>query len=289
MSNGICKRQNEAKCIMMLAAQRELYNSAARLDLVGFVLSVILPVAFSFLPVLGASWDWIRYLSYGLSVLMLFTSNAIARACRSKKNLAASIQNEFDIYVYQMPWSKNLFGPRKNLNAEIAEYSQKILNNEKQKGDLVNWFTSPVDDMPLEKGILSCQRENINWDNRLKIRYRIYATILCVFLTASMYTIGIVNNETFQICITRIVFVLPMARWIITLWNSVSDDIVRLQDLKASFNSIEDLNMEELQVNQKKITDHRKACVKIPNWFYWIFKDKDENREYRIANIERRL
>lgn len=289
MSNGICKRQNEAKCIMMLAAQRELYNSAARLDLVGFVLSVILPVAFSFLPVLGASWDWIRYLSYGLSVLMLFTSNAIARACRSKKNLAASIQNEFDIYVYQMPWSKNLFGPRKNLNAEIAEYSQKILNNEKQKGDLVNWFTSPVDDMPLEKGILSCQRENINWDSRLKIRYRIYATILCVFLTASMYTIGIVNNETFQICITRIVFVLPMARWIITLWNSVSDDIVRLQDLKASFNSIEDLNMEELQVNQKKITDHRKACVKIPNWFYWIFKDKDENREYRIANIERRL
>ena len=289
MSNGICKRQNEAKCIMMLAAQRELYNSAARLDLVGFVLSVILPVTFSFLPGFGASWDWIRYLSYGLSVLMLFASNAISRACKSKKSLAASIQNEFDIYVYQMPWSKNLFGPRKNLNAEIAEYSQKILNNEKQKGDLVNWFTSPVDDMPLEKGILSCQRENINWDSRLRKRYRIYATILCVFLTVSMYAMGIVNNETFQICITRIVFVLPMARWIITLWNSVSDDIVRLQDLKASFNSIEDLNMEELQANQKRITDHRKSCVKIPNWFYWLFKDKDENREYSIANIERRL
>ena len=54
MSNKIAVRQNEEKAIIMLAAQRQLYNDAKKFGAISAVLSVWLPFAMSlillFLP-----------------------------------------------------------------------------------------------------------------------------------------------------------------------------------------------------------------------------------------------
>lgn len=47
MSNGINQRQNEEKCVAMLAAQRQLYNDAKKLDWTSTVLSVLIPFLLS--------------------------------------------------------------------------------------------------------------------------------------------------------------------------------------------------------------------------------------------------
>ena len=68
MSNGIGIRQNEAKSIAMLAAQRQLYNEVGVLDVLNIILLVVLPLAFAIMQEIGAPWSWIRFLSYGLSL-----------------------------------------------------------------------------------------------------------------------------------------------------------------------------------------------------------------------------
>ena len=71
---------------------------------------------------------------------MLGLSIIIENYNREKKEWAASIQQTFDVYVYNMPWDKALFGEHNNLTEIIAEQSKVILKNEKERKELLNWF-----------------------------------------------------------------------------------------------------------------------------------------------------
>ena len=80
-----------------------------------------------------------------ISIVMLGISVSISSSRKQKRDLAASIQQEFDIDVFQMPWDNKLFGAQKDLNCEIVEKSTKILRNKGQSDKLKNWYTSAVD------------------------------------------------------------------------------------------------------------------------------------------------
>lgn len=41
-----------------------------------------------------------------------------------------------------------------------------------------------------------------------------------------------------------------------------------------------------MQMSQKNITEHRKSVLKIPNCFYKIFKNNDEDCQHRIASMD---
>ena len=286
MSNGIGIRQNEAKSIAMLAAQRQLYDEVCNLDIINIILLVVLPLAFGIMQEISAPWSWVRFISYGLSLSMLLISIFFTKASRDKKSTAASIQLAFDTYVFAMPWDKRLFGKKRNLNTEIAEKSKKILADEKKRTALKDWYTPIVDQVPLEKGIFACQKENYHWDGGLRKRYRGMAITLIAILASVIFVIGIVKNEPFQQLITRIIFILPMVQWLVNIINGINADLDRLKELDEDFNLASNRSMSELQMIQKHITEHRKAAVKVPNAVYQLFKDNDEDREHRIATMD---
>ena len=70
MSNGIKIRQNEEKCIAMLAAQRQLYNDAKGLNLVLILISVILPFGLSFISSISNN-AYIDKSSYMVAILVI--------------------------------------------------------------------------------------------------------------------------------------------------------------------------------------------------------------------------
>ena len=185
-----------------------------------------------------------------------------------------------------MPWDKKLFGKKKNLNAVIAEKSKKILNNEKQKGALKDWYTPVVDQMALEKGIFACQKENYHWDGGLRKRYRGLSVICIAVLVGIIFIIGIMKNEPTQELVTRFIFILPIARWLVSIIIGLNDDLERLKVFDNVFYSTGNKSMSELQMIQRSITEHRKAAVIIPNIVYLLFKDNDEDREHIIATMD---
>lgn len=289
MSNGICTRQNEDKSIAMLAAQRQLYSEVGYLDFLNVVFLVILPFIFEILHETVAPCNWIRSLSYILSISMIVISVLITRTCKRKKSLASSIQLEFDLYVFSMPWDKKLFGKRKDYNADVAEKSYKILNDEKQKNALKDWYTPVVDTMTLDKGILACQKENYHWDCGLRKRYRRLAVFIIAIFVGIILILGIVKNEPIQDLVARLMIILPMAKWLVSIIAGLNEDIERLKELDNEFDQTKNKTMSELQMIQKSITEHRKAAVKIPNAVYRMFKDNDEDREHRIATMDAEL
>lgn len=132
MSNGIVTRQNEDNSIAMLAAQRQLYRDAKKYNAVSVVLSVWIPFALAVIIwFIQENTEW-RYASYILSMVFSFV---IDKYIEEKKQLAAFIQQKFDVYVYEMPWDKRIFGRDKNVDHEIAIHSKKILSNQQEKNN----------------------------------------------------------------------------------------------------------------------------------------------------------
>lgn len=284
MSNGIRARQNEDKCIAMLAAQRQLYNNARVLNFVLISTSIILPFIFSFISAFTQN----RYVdsgSYILVIVALIISFIMYKYINNQKELAAFIQQQFDIYVYTMPWNSKIFGKNKCLNQDIAKYSKSILNNNIKKQKLYDWYVIENDSKPLLEGIISCQRENYAWDIGLRKRFKMASIVVIVVLSIIILTIGIIYNEGLLVVISRFAFIAPMLEWLLNTIKRINQDIKCLNTLDELINNDSKKTMEDLQDIQKVIFEHRKGCYTIPNSIYYFLKDNDEDRAHRTANL----
>lgn len=286
MSNGIQERQNEEKSITKLAAQRQLYYNAGILDAFNFVLSVIVPLILSVLQGVFPQWSTAKSVTYVLSISMIFLSLALAEVINKDKKLAALIQQDFDTYVFTMPWDDKLFDKKINHSAEIAEYSAKILKNESKRGKLINWYTVGVDNLPLDEGIRSCQKESVNWDAGLRKRYRNISLIGIIIICAIIFAIGIANNESMDILLMRFAFIAPMLRWLVALCKDLDKDIKTLGELSGKLNANRVYDMEDLKYIQKDILMHRSEAVKVPDFIYLLFQKRDEDKEQRIVEMD---
>lgn len=286
MSNGIKQRQNEEKSFMMLAAQRQLYSDAKAHEISSVMLSVIVPFLLSFVLLFVSENSPVRIASYIVAIISATVSFWVDGVIRKKKELAATIQQKFDIYVYSMPWDSKLFGKEKALNNEIAEHSKKIMNNPKKKAELRDWYTPVADSKSLSDGILMCQRENIWWDVGLRKRFKIASLIVVVLLSVAVFAMGIWHNESVTRLLWRFAFVAPMIEWLLDTIKRIDEDIDDLKELDNCVTETHSRTMDELQEIQRLLYEHRKKCFSIPNTFYNLFKDNDEDKAHRAASID---
>ena len=133
MNNGIVERQNEEKYICYLAAQRQLYNEAKRLDGIEILFSVVLPLFFAALQLIISDNTYLNATSYVLSIISMGISLLFGSYIDRKKETAAEIQQHFDLYVYQMPWDNKLFGLQRNITHVVAEKAKLLLKKHQQK------------------------------------------------------------------------------------------------------------------------------------------------------------
>ena len=285
MSNGINQRQNEEKCIAMLAAQRQLYSDAKKLDWTSTVLSVLIPFLLSCILLFVPKDSPVGVISYIVSIVSMIFSFCVSGHIKNEKRMAAFIQQKFDTYVYIMPWNRRIFGDDKNVSSEIAQYSEKILSNRAEKEKLKNWYTVEADRKPLNEGILVCQRENFTWDAGLRKRFRMLSIGVVVLLSGAVLIMGVILNESVIELLCRIAFLVPMLQWLFETVKMLNEDLDNLNELDAAINSKSEKSMEDLQDIQKLIYEHRKGCYTIPNRFYNLFKNNDEDRAHRMASM----
>ena len=287
MNNGIVERQNEDKYIHYLAAQRQLYSEAKKIHSIGILFSVILPLVFALLQLLDSDNTYLNAVSYVLSILSMILSLLLGSYVENKKELAAEVQQHFDVYVYQMPWDDKLFGQQKSVTHIVAEKSKLLLRKTGERERLVDWYRPEIGTVSLEKGIFMCQKENYNWDVCLRKRFRSASFILIGILSISIFSIGIVKDESVIILLCRFAFIIPMFQWLFETVKQLNKDIKNLNELDELIRSSGSKSMEELQEIQSKIYIHRKSCYAVPNKFYEKYKDNDEDVAHREAMMDR--
>ena len=286
MSNGIQRRQNEENSIVMLAAQRQLYSEAKNTETIVAFFSLFLPFLCACIQIVVKDNTVLNTVVYIIPIISMVISIFLEKYIEKEKETAAFIQQQVDTYVYQMPWDKRLFGDNKNINSTIAEKSNKYLRKEGNEDKLHNWYTPKVDTFPIKKGILECQKENFSWDIGLRKRYRAISIAFIIMLSVIIFGIGIVQDEKPSVLVYRMAFVFPLIQWLSEIVKSLSADIRRLEKVNDLMSISEEKTIEDLQDIQKDIFEHRKSCRSIPNFFYRIYKKRDENNASRTIEIE---
>ena len=133
-----------------------------------------------------------------------------------------------------------------------------------------------------------CQKEKCYWEVNLRKRFKVLSLIVVGGLIAFVVGMGIFKNETVAVLLCRLAFIIPMIQWLVKIIRQLSEDIDRLKQLDDKIYSPEPKNMEKLQEIQNSLYNHRKECYTIPNKFYDLYKNNDEDVAHRTARIDKR-
>lgn len=283
MINDISSKQNKPKYLKLLAAQRQLYSEAKFIQSIRLMLSVPLAIILSILALIIPNVSVYTAL-YGIFVTF-FDIVLFSQQQKDIQEKAAKIQQQFDCDVLELDW--NQFNIDNYIPIEtIDEYSQKFQARNKEP-KLLNWYAVEVKKLPIWKARVICQRSNVWWDAKLRRRYANYALILFFILLFVLFLLGIVGGLTTENFILTIVN--PLAPALILTFRQYQEQKESATKLDNLFNNAEslfnelsqnNLNQQEIEEKsyrlQNQIYENRRCNPPIPDWFYKLSRDKNE-------------
>ena len=284
MSNGITERQNRPHEIDKLAAQRQLYSDAKKIQLLQLLLSVpaslIWPVFVVFVPsatVYSALWG---------IVITILDSLFLCRMVSSLKLTAARIQESFDCYVLSIPWHSLHSG--REPSRETVQTALKRFNSSDSKRSLLEaWYPEKVDELPIHLARIVCQRASCWWDGELRRKFSGYAATI----TAGLLLISIVIGITAKFSIAQYVMaiVLPFLPVIVFASRQISENLDAAKSADNLREHSESLwsnaisrNLSESDLDKEsrdlqcEIFTHRKNSPLIFDWLYFLLRSSHE-------------
>lgn len=193
--NQIPTRQNEPEQIQRLAAQRESYSEAKRLQVWQLIITVLASVGLSIWALIDPTKsDWAAIGGGLFAVIDVLLFEQLISGYREK---AAKIQELFDCHVLELECS-SLHDPKDITDHEIATYYNKHKRTLGNLEELVNWYSPKVGVLPIHLGRLVCQLSNCSWDSELRRRYANLAAKVLTVTVIVLVLAGLVLQESFK-------------------------------------------------------------------------------------------
>lgn len=284
--NSIPQDQLTERQLDRLAAQRQLYSDAKKIQAVQMTLSVPAAIVWSvlivFLPELkpgAAAW--------GVAVTLIdqFLLTPWQRSIRDK---AAKVQELFDCDVLQLEWRELKVGRRPDAEA-IMESSSKFKCKDPECSTLRDWYPPGVGVLPMHLARLVCQRCNCWWDAKLRRRYAAYMVGLAVALTALVFTLGLVGGLTVsKFFLAVLAPLMPVYTLVMRQYGEHKQSAAALDRLKEHAEKLWDralagsLTPEALAVESRSLQDEiyerRRSSPLIFDWVYRRLRDSQEEQ-----------
>ena len=249
--NNIPQEQNTPHQLERLAAQRQLYSDAKNIQNINIILSIpsviiwsILIAFFPSLQIYAALW--------GLSVTLL--EQAIFS--HSQKNLqekAAKIQQLFDCDIFELDWSQLCSGSRPEPEL-IVSSSAKYRKKDPNYSNLKDWYPVSVGQLPIHEARLICQRSNIWWDAKQKLRYCKLILFGLIAITIIVFLVGLVGGLTLEKFVLAIVIPLLPA-FIFTIRQYIEN--------KQAATRLDNLRENSENIWQPEVLNVKKSLIKI--------------------------
>ena len=184
-----------------------------------------------------------------------------------------------------MNW-ENTFGKKKDVVSDIVNETNKYLKKYKNFGLLKNWYSLEYDKLDLNSGIYYCQKENINWDKKLRKINRLIYLILIFSFSIVILGYCIIKKELVIELLSIIAIFSPLLHYWIIKQNNLAEDIKKLDEIMNQQLAMDENNIEnaDLYILQKLIFEHRKNCMLIYDFIYNIFKNKHQQEAMLYAD-----
>lgn len=280
--NNFSERQNDPELLNLLKLQRYKYNKVPNISVLNFILSVIVPIILSIIGLFNIPNNYISYINYVgalCTIICLFLSSTL----KTMKENAAKVQYIFDIQLFGFK-RNNLICGTTITDLLIQSKKEKI---QKQKG-LENWY-SIKNNINTVDAIFSCQQQNIRWDKKLRKLFLYFVLSISFISLFIIVSIAILNNLEFNILCSYIFLLLPIIAYCMSFIFSIMDNIKNqneLVEILKIYKSKKNISMKELTSLEEKIFHYRKDLVKIPNWFFNVFRKSMQKEADDYSKIE---
>lgn len=275
ITNDIIKRQNNQENIHLLKAMRVAYSHSKNFqffDLLSIIVAVVFPLLIIYIP------QWITWVEL-ISVLFGIGYFFVEKIRSNKAEQGAKIQEEFDIGLFKITWNNKKYG-NKIIDDIIDALSKKY-----NKADLYDWYSTNItSSLPHNMASLLCQRINLSWEMRLKIKFG----RLLLFLLLAYYIIPSGYFFYYNLGFRDFIFLLiPSFGFLIFTIKTRRDIKDQIDTKKETLEEIDNdwdnfvglgkiVSEIDLRAYQDKIFENRLLPERIPDWFYKLNKKKDE-------------
>ena len=280
--NNFNEKQNNPELLSLLKLQRYKYNKVSYVSTLNFILSVVLPIILSIIGLFNIPDNYISYINYVgaiCTIICLWLSSTL----KTMKENAAKIQYVFDVQLFGFK-QNNLICSSTMTDLLALSKKEKIQN---LKG-LENWY-SIKNNIKTNDAIFSCQQQNIRWDKKLRRLFLYFILSISFVSLFAIVSIAILKNLEFNILWSYIFLLMPIIAYCMSFIFSSIDDIKNQNELVEIFNSYKtkkNLSIKKLSSLEEKIFHYRKELVKIPNWFFYIFRKSMQKEADDYSEIE---
>jgi hypothetical protein len=280
---SISQRQKKPVNLELIKAFVVQYNEAKKIQVPRIVITYLLAVAAPFIvlsipstknlfSIVGATW----------SVIALICSYLEKDSIK----VAAKIQDQFDVAVFQLDWNKILLGDPvsdETIHNLSAKYNGKIDTTWYGNLDAASW---PFD-------VVLCQRTSVVWDWRLRMNWFRLILVLLVILFISGILLSLQNNLLLGDYL-KIIF-LPSSSAYILGYKELSEhyeNIRAKENLEKKLNSVLESAITKVEIPNEKMLRQiqdviyilRKCNAIVPTWFSKLYRNSYEKRMQLIIN-----
>lgn len=280
-SKDILIRQNKPENLRYQTVADECYKHGKILSYFTLICSVIMPLLLVVLQKFVVN-DRAVAVFCVIAIIFWVVGMVLRNEANKYKNYGACFQQLFDESVLGIKNSSHKYIASKMITQEdrlylMKKYKDKNCNIKK------DWYND-YSYLPYNKAVFSCQKENIRWDLDLRKRYRNLLFVLAIIAIAVVITIAILTNKRVSTIVLAVFSVFTLVEYYVNSYRKIKNDVEKQSKLKWKVEFIEkniktdsDLwdKIEELQV---EIFEYRKKAYLIPDWFYKIFRKKDQGR-----------
>lgn len=283
-------QDEDERLLKCLAAQRRIYTAAKNMmtsKRVMLSLLVILTVtAYVF------NKDWLSAMASLMAVSSMVASKYMDLFIINRKNEAASLQQFFDVTLFSR--ALGLSEAEWGLNSNQFSIYNLINSVGEDLSDFRGWYQD-YSAHPAAKQVFFCQNENIMWDTRLRNDYIFMLRIVCAVLGSAALIGVIAVNLTFNRLIYAVSWFIPAIDFAWSAWSSLNEDLKRLAEINEECAEVDrklgsthaDVKNNLIRL-QGMIFEHRRLAYTIPDYFYWLKRNKYQfTAEHTAEDISR--
>ncbi|NEO79110.1 S-4TM family putative pore-forming effector [Moorena sp. SIO4G3] len=289
--NQIPQEQSEIKQLERLAAQRQFYSDAKKIQGIQMVLAVPFALIFSILVAVVPNFQvYAAFWGIAITIISIIWFEPWQKSLQEK---AAKIQQLFDCDVLEIN-GNHLNCESRTEPESIIEASSRHKLIDPDFSKLKNWYPVSVGQLSIELARIICQRSNCWWDAQLRRRYARLIGIGVAVLTIVLFLISLIGGLTLEKCLLAVVLpLLPVLKLGITQYLNNIEAASRLDRLKECAEELweqtinQRLTPQELTQKswylQTKIYDNRRQNPLIFDWIYNRLRRKNEEQMNRVA------
>jgi hypothetical protein len=293
MGNNIAIEQVQEKNVRYLAAPRAIYTKAKMIFGLQLVLSGPVVMVLSFLSIYSSMFVLITN-TYNV-ILSFLGVWFFSRNISKYKEMAASVQEEFDCRVFRIPWNRVMVSERLTPE-QINGWSKNVIENNKKKNNVLNWYKNFPEVFPYHAARIVAQKYNTNWDMDLRNSFSNTLNFVSCLLIIAILSISLFNNMSVSGLFQVLLPVLPMTILLVSFYDDNKKSIKNLGGLKNELDEAWDYilyskrNVEELEYISRSVQDsiylHRLSSPLIFDWFYDMkSKQQQDNADYLVEQL----